>query len=137
MPRLDLSQRIRQLIEQRQQHSDALSTIDQTLTQINALLGGTTSRRGRKPAAVTAAAPPASTPRGRSGKRRHFEITGDQFVLDFVKQRRNPTTREINVAWKREGRGHTADNTLVKLVKEKKLKRKPLVGERGSRYSFA
>jgi hypothetical protein len=64
-------------------------------------------------------------------------VTASEFVLTFVKQYRNPTTREINTHWKRAGRSFTADNTLVKLVKEKHLKRTPLVGERGSKYSLA
>jgi hypothetical protein len=87
--------------------------------------------------ATASAAAPAPARRGRRRRRGHFETTGDEFVLDFVRQRRSPTTKEINTAWKGQGRGHTADNTLVKLVKQRQLKRTPLVGERGSRYSIA
>jgi hypothetical protein len=45
--------------------------------------------------------------------------------------------REIEKHWTSEGRAVSAANLLSKLVKEKKLKRTPLKGERGSRYSLA
>lgn len=64
-------------------------------------------------------------------------MTAADFIVAFVKQHKQPTTREINAHWKGEGRPFTADVPLGKLVKEKKLKRTPLVGERGSRYSLA
>jgi len=64
-------------------------------------------------------------------------MTAADFVLALVKQQTKPTTREINTHWKGAGRPFTADVPLGKLVKEKKLKRTPLVGERGSRYSVA
>jgi hypothetical protein len=38
---------------------------------------------------------------------------------------------------KGEGRSSSANNALGKLVREKKLKRTPIVGKRGSRYSLA
>ena len=37
--------------------------------------------------------------------------------------------------WASEGRGGTADNALSKLVRDRKIKRIPLVGERGSHYA--
>jgi len=55
--------------------------------------------------------------------RRTFAVSGDELVLAFVKAKKNPTTKQINQHWKSRGRAYTADNTLTKLVKEKKLKR--------------
>ena len=62
-------------------------------------------------------------------------MSGDEPVLAFVKAKNSPTTKRINKHWKSRGRGNTADNTLTKLVKEKKLKRTPVVEGRGSQYS--
>ena len=69
--------------------------------------------------------------------RRTFAVSGDELVLAFVRAKKNPTAQQINSHWKRRGRADTADNTLTKLVKEKKLRRTPIVGGRGSQYSVA
>lgn len=137
---LNLTQRIQHLLEERQQLAESLAQIETTLEQIGAALGhGSYGRRkpGRPPKfalAASAAAPKKKRRRGRGA----FATTAEEFVLSFIKSNRNPTSREINVAWKQEGRGHTADNTLTKLVKDRKLKRTPLgKGIRGSRYTLA
>jgi hypothetical protein len=54
-----------------------------------------------------------------------------------VKQQKNPTSAEIQKHLKDEGRSSSASNALGKLVREKKLKRTPIAGQRGSRYSLA
>ena len=64
-------------------------------------------------------------------------MSGDELVLAFIKAKKNPTTKQINQHWKSRGRAYTADNTLTKLVKEKKLRRAPIMGGRGSQYSVA
>src|ERR1035437_3068842 len=43
-------------------------------------------------------------------------------------------TSQINQAWKKEGRGGTADVTLGLMVKARKLNRTKLKGQRGSEY---
>jgi hypothetical protein len=63
-------------------------------------------------------------------------MTAEQLVMSFVRDHKNPTGREINQHWKVAGRTWTADVTLGKLVKARKLRRTPLNGERGSRYSM-
>jgi hypothetical protein len=136
---IDLESHVRQLVEEKQKHVDALSHINQTLDHIRSLMNGSAQLQ----ALETEAGPPvASEPTGaptdkRKRRRRQFDMTAADFILSFVKQQKKPTTREINARWKSEGRPFTADVTLGKLVKEKKLKRTPLVGERGSRYSVA
>ena len=137
----DLAGRIQQLVEQREHHAQAITTIDATLDQIGSLLrsgrDGIAIRRGpgRPPG------PSMSTGVGRRGRRRRgrgsFSTTAEESILSFVKEHRNPTTQEIKTHWNSEGRGGTADNALSKLFKERKLKRTPLgEGIRGSRYSL-
>lgn len=79
---------------------------------------------------------PEKVTRKRRRGRGSYETTADDFILSFVKASGSPTTREINAHWKGAGRGHTADNTLVKLVKNKRLKRTSLEGERGCKYEI-
>jgi hypothetical protein len=65
-------------------------------------------------------------------------VSGNDLILNFVRQRKKPTTREIGQLWKSENRAGTADNVLSQLVKAGRLKRTPLTGgERRSRYSLA
>jgi hypothetical protein len=103
------------------------------------LLVGAGGDNGRitKTAEAATETPAAMTTRKGRRTRRQFGMTAADFVLALVKQQTKPTTREINTHWKGAGRPFTADVPLGKLVKEKKLKRTPLVGERGSRYSVA
>ena len=135
-----LTDRIQELLNQRQGHVDALATIDQTLAGIHSLLG--VVKPGRKPGPKPAAAPPAveapvALPRKRGWKRGKFATTGQESILAFVKERKNPTTKQINANWKQEGRGGTADSLLGSLVKVKQLKRKKLGGKLGSQYLLA
>lgn len=74
------------------------------------------------------------TKAGRPRKRGKFKHTGAQSILGLLKGRKALTTREINFAWKKEGRGGTADVMLGLMVKAKKLKRTKLKGQRGSQY---
>jgi hypothetical protein len=77
--------------------------------------------------------------KGRKGKRtrRTFAVSGEQMILNYVKSKSSPVGREIEKHWASEGRAGAAANLLSKLVREKRLKRMPLKGERGSRYSLA
>jgi hypothetical protein len=137
----DLASRIQQLLEEREQHVAAAERINETIASIEAVLGvslnGNGRRRGRPPKDQKQwmEAPARKTRKRRRG-RGNYETTAEEFVLSFVKANRSPTTREINQHWKSEGRGHTADNTLVKLVKTKQLKRIPLKEGRGSTYEI-
>ena len=124
----DIAARIRSLLEQRQTHLDALAWIEETLEQIGRLVGSSIGT-------PRAASPrDAASPRARR-RRGSYSVTADDLVLSFVGEHKNPTGREISKHWKAEGRPWTADVTLGKLTKAKRLKRTPLVGQRGSRYS--
>jgi hypothetical protein len=69
-------------------------------------------------------------------KRGTFSQTADQMILRLLAGGNALATAEINAAWKKEGRGGTADNTLTRLVKEGKVKRESVEGQRGSKHSL-
>ena len=140
----DLGTRVESLLRQRQEHMDAVAKIDSTVGEIEKLLSGTVNgrRRGRPPGRPrleeSGAGAATGAPRGRRRARRKrgsFEVTGEESIINFIKSNKNPTTQEVKKHWASEGRGGTADNALSKLVRDKKIKRIPLEGERGSRYA--
>jgi hypothetical protein len=77
------------------------------------------------------------TTRRRRRKRGKFAISGEESIINFIRDHRNPSTSEITAHWRSEGRGGKADNALSRLVKIRRLKRQPIPGERGSRYVAA
>jgi hypothetical protein len=127
-------QRIEQLLHERQEHQEAVTHIDQMLERVGHALGAKLPGRPRGGNHLPVVEPPVRTRRRR---RRNFAVSGDESIIAFVKERKNPTTKDLTKHWATEGRGGTAANALSRLVKEKKLKRAPLEGERGSRYSLA
>ncbi len=140
----ELPTRIHKLLEERQGHEAAISHIDEVLQSVYSALGAPAAppKRGPgRPASVASAAIPAvKAPKAGRGRRRtrgSYSTTGDESVLAFIKSNKSPTTKEIKAHWASEGRGGTADNVLSKLFREKKIKRLPLPGERGSRYTVA
>jgi hypothetical protein len=132
-----IANRIQQLLDDRQQHEDAIEQIDQILKQITGLLGEPATHRkpGRKPKLMSVESP-AAQPGKRSRRRGEYATTAVESILAFVKDQGNPTTQEIKGLWKKEGRGGSADNVLTKLVKDRQLKRTPMKDQRGSRYSL-
>jgi len=142
----ELPTRIQKLLEERQHHEAAISHIDEVLQSVYSALGATAAPKrgpGRPSTASVAASVAAPAPaaakvgRGRRRSRGSYATTGDDSVLAFIKANRSPTTKDIKAHWASEGRGGTADNVLSKLYREKKIKRLPLPGERGSRYAVA
>ena len=129
----DLATLINQLQAERQQHVDAITQIDATFAQFG-ITPTPRKRRGRPPGRTAAAAP---APAKKRRKRGRFKISGDESVVSFVAKKGVATTAEINVHWAKEGRAGRADNALVKLIKDKKLKRENIKGERGSKYTVA
>lgn len=133
----ELAALIRRLQGERQKHSDAIEAIDKTFAQFGIAAPGK-PRLGRPPKAISLAAAPKAPKAGKSGGRRRrgsFEKTGEDSVLDFVKSKGPVTAAEVNDHWSGEGRGGKADNALSKLVKNGKLKRNKVKGERGGTYS--
>ena len=136
---IDLAVHVGKLVAEKQKHTEALSRINQVLDSISGMLGGNGhARRPGRPAATAAAAESVPAAPLKRRKRRHFDVSGNDLILAFVKEKKKPTTKEINAYWIGEGRSGKADNTLSILVNAKKLKRTPLGGgEKGSRYSLA
>lgn len=102
----------------------------------------TGAKRGPKPGSKNKKTAAAGAKRGpkpgsKRGKRGSFGVSGEQFVLDFVKSAGSPNAKEVNAHWTGEGRAGKADNALSKLVKLGSLKRVNKPGERGSRYAAA
>jgi hypothetical protein len=141
----DPTSSVQELLEQKAKHTEALNRINETLSRIGSMLGGngrSAPRRcpGRPPASATAATgeeAPAGGRRRRRRKRGKFAISGEQSIIDFVREHRNPATSAITAHWRSEGRGGKADNALSRLVKLRRLKRQAIPGERGSRYLIA
>lgn len=138
----DLGERISQLLAQRSQHESAIARIDETLSRVGAALGtdfGGRRRRGRPPGSGSAAKASGNGSKGRGGRRRRkrgkFATSGEESIVAFIGSNKNPSTQDVNKHWKSEGRGGSADNTLSKLVRDKKLKRTAIEGQRGSTYA--
>ena len=129
---------VRQLQSERQSHVDATATIDATCQELGIELGRP-ARRGRPPGRPPGRSKAAAkkAPRATKRKRRKFKQTGEELVLSVVKQKPGITSAQINAQWRKQGRAASADTTLSKLVKDKKLKRQNIKGARGSRYTVA
>jgi len=131
MPRVGTAAALAGMIEklqaQRKEYAAKLAEIDAIF-----------ARCGIQPLSAPAGRAPGAAPvSDRRRTRRKFKVTANELILAFVKERGSATTAEINEHWRRNGRAGKADNTISALVKEGKLKRKKLPGERGSSYSVA
>jgi hypothetical protein len=138
----EIPNQIQQLLEQRDQHTSAISQIDRTLAKVTAALGGeTTPAAITKPAGVPAAAKgvPARPVKVKTRKRTKFAISATDLVLQFIQANPSPTTKQITQHLVSEGRSTGAvSNALSVLTKSKTLKRTPLgKGIMGSKYSLA
>lgn len=142
----DLTSQIAALRADRERHTEAISMIDGTLMKIAAILaklgnanlaigGGleTTTQFQPVQTRLLQSEPSKYHPR----KYRKLELTAAQFILQFLRTQGSSTTLEINHAWKAEGRGGVANNTLGRLLKEGLILREELEGQRGSRYSLS
>ena len=121
--------------------TSAREEVARRIAQIQELLLPVATRRpGRPPSQQVAAAPAPKAPAKRKRRKlRKFKQTGSESILAFVKAKgaQGATTAEIVANWKsqkRSGDGYTAAGELVKAGK---LKRTPLKGQKGSRYTAA
>ena len=124
---------IARLQNERQVHLDALADIDAVFAQFG-ITSQKKKRRGRPRKAKKKVARRVAKRRKRQTKRK---VSGPQSILNFVKRagKRGVNGAEIVKRWNAEGRAGGAYTPISKLVKAKKLKRRAVKGERGSRYS--
>jgi hypothetical protein len=156
---LDVVNQVKALQEDRQRHATALAEIDATLARIGELLSqappsgaaGATNMAARLLALealgteglpvkrVVPAEGPASAAPAPSARRKYrkLPLTGEQFVLDLLRRRGSASTLEINAAWRAEGRGGVANNTIGRLLHQGQVVREPLSERRGSRYRLS
>ena len=150
----ELKNLINQLCVERQHHIDSIAEIDATFREFG--IGGAAAapRKGKGGRRKAAEVAPAATKRGRGGRRKgskaasvtkttrraprsgKFAVTGDEFILQFLKEKGGATTEEIRNHWKGSGRGGKAENNLTGLVKRNQVKRTKLAGKAGSTYSI-
>jgi len=82
----------------------------------------------------------AAKPAKQKGVRRGrgaYAQTAVEWITAFLKSHSKATTAQINEAWKKAGRGKTADTTLGVMVQRGDVKRKAATGDqRGSIYSL-
>jgi hypothetical protein len=117
----DLAAKIRQLQTERARHMLAITEIDKVLEQVQSALAEVES----------------SDSLGDHSRRRRYqklETTGEESVLEFIRDRGNPTTAEVNDHWQSEGRPGVANPILARLLKRKLLRRENDPNVRGSRY---
>ncbi len=121
---------ITRLQQQRQSHLDALAEIDSVFAQFGIKPRKRTLKAKKKVAKRVAK-------RRKRKARRTRKMSGPQSILNFVKRagKNGVTGAKIVRHWNAEGRAGKAYTAIGKLFKAKKLKRRAVKGERGSRYS--
>lgn len=127
---------VSKLQNERADHVARIEAIDRTFSSLGIAVSPITkARRVGRPAGRPVGRPVGSVNR-KKGKRTRgrFAVSGEQAVLDFVKQNKVVTTKQVNDFWVGQGRKGKADNALSKLTREGKLQRKNIKGERGSQY---
>jgi len=128
----ELSRLIQTLHEERRQHADAIAAIDTAFSSLG-IAPKTAARRGR-PSGKAAAVENAPVTRRRRRRKSKDGMTGEEFLQSILGSGKL-TTAAINAKWKESGRKGAANNLLGKLVKDGKVKRATVKGERGSVYS--
>jgi hypothetical protein len=133
-----IAEEIRRLERDRQSHADAMAEIDRVLARIEATLKERRQASGLvEPGSSFADSTTAEA--GLTGRRRRgrFAKTALESVLDFIREKGDPSTAEINAHWRAEGRKGSVNVTLLKLLKQRMVHRKEDSSVRGSRYVIA
>ncbi len=124
----ELQSLVNRLKSERQSHMSAIEEIDAAFRDLGMPAGGDgTGRRVARPRMTG----------GKRRKRRRFEVSGINSVYDFIKKSgsKGVTGADIDKHWDSEGRAGSAYNMLGQLVRERKVKRNKLKGQRGSIYT--
>ena len=118
---------IERLQTERKQHLEAITEIDNAFSRMGVAVDGS-----------SAPAPRAGAPRGKQKRtRRKFNVSGLESIHRFVKSAgaKGVSGAQIDQHWKKEGRSGSAYNMLGQLVREKRIKRNNIKGQRGSLYT--
>jgi hypothetical protein len=117
----DLAARIRSLQAERGRHLQAIADIDKILGEVENVL-------------TDLDMPLPNTDEPRRRRYQKLEMTGEESVLDFIRNHGNPTTAQVNAHWQQEGRPGVANPILARLLKRGVLLRENDPAVRGSRY---
>ncbi|NOX59809.1 MAG: hypothetical protein GXP29_13270 [Planctomycetes bacterium] len=139
---------------EREAHVNAISTIDEAFSKLGMEASGVSRPRvgrppgsgkkavakarrgpGRPPGSKSAGAKPA----GKKRKARRFKTTANDLIMSLVKKTgaKGVSSGDIKRRWAAAGRPGEPYNTLGELVRSKKIVRKEIKGERGSRYAIS
>lgn len=133
-----LQQTVRKLMAQRANFQAIIDKTQAKIDEIDSIFAGSgLSVAGGSMGRAIPKAKKAGKPAGGRRSRRTFAMTGDESVIAFVKKHGNPSAKEVNENWAKEGRGGSANNALTKLVKNGTLKRVEAEDARGGRYVIA
>jgi hypothetical protein len=127
-----------ELLAKRKEYQKGLDEIDSLFGKWGISISTPAAKRGpgrpkASPAPTIAASAAPVAPR-KQKKRGKFSQTAEDFVTSLLKDGKGLATADINKAWKTEGRGGRADQTLARMVADKRLKRSSAPGIRGSLY---
>jgi hypothetical protein len=123
----ELQSIIEKLQTERKAHLEAINEIDGAFSK----MGVAVDASGARPAGG----------RGKAGRprrtRRKFKVSGLESIHRFVKSAgaKGVSGAQIDAHWKKEGRAGSAYNMLGQLVRERRVKRHNLKGQRGSVYT--
>jgi hypothetical protein len=120
----ELKSLISKLQADRQGHLGAIAEIDEAFATLG-IQPEVKKKRGRKSGVAK-----------KTRTRGKFKTTATESILTFVKAAgsKGTTGAKIVQDWKAEGRKAGCYNALGKLIKEKKIKRQKLKGQKGSLY---
>jgi hypothetical protein len=138
-PESRIAEEIRRLERDRQAHADAMAEIDRVLARIEGTLKERRQASGFTSPELNSLDLGGSDRGTFDGRRRRgrFTKTALDSILDFIREKENPSTAEINAHWRAEGRKGTVNVTLLKLLKQGKIRRNEDPSVRGSRYVIA
>jgi len=119
---------------ERQRHLDAAAEIEKVFSNLGFSLNGAV--KVSVPRSTSRKKSVSAAPAVHRRKRKNYSQTGGEFILGLIKAK-PLVSAQITAAWRKAGRGGKPENTLGKLVADKKIKRQPVKDGRGSLYSPA
>ncbi len=97
--------------------------------------GSKAAKAAKAPKAPKATKAPKAKGTRRTPRSGKFSVTGDEFILQFVKEKGGGTTEGIRNHWKGSGRGGKAENNRPGPGEARPAQAHQLEGKAGSTYS--